>query len=50
MSTYVIVEELGDWPCHADYLLTARTYLSNMACRPPAGGPASSTSAAIWST
>ena len=23
MSTYVIVEEPGDWPCHADYLLTA---------------------------
>ena len=29
MSTYVIVEELGDWPCHADYLLTARTYLQH---------------------
>ena len=29
MSTYVIVEEPGDWPCHADYLLTARTYLQH---------------------
>ena len=29
MSTYVIVDELGDWPCHADYLLTARTYLQH---------------------
>ena len=29
MSTYVIVEEPGDWPRHADYLLTARTYLQH---------------------
>lgn len=49
MSTYVIVEELGDWPCHADYLLTARTYLQHGV--PTTGGrPASSTSAAVWNT
>lgn len=29
MSTYVIVDEPGDWPCRADYLLTARTYLQH---------------------
>ena len=29
MSTYVIVEEPGDWPCHADYLMTASTYLQH---------------------
>ncbi|UBO74323.1 RimK family protein [Aeromonas rivuli] len=29
MSTYVIVEEPGDWPCHGDYLLTARSYLQH---------------------
>ncbi|MDO2948677.1 RimK family protein [Aeromonas simiae] len=29
MSTYVIVEETTDWPCQADYLLTARSYLQH---------------------
>lgn len=29
MSTYVIVEEPGDWLCQGDYLLTARTYLQH---------------------